>query len=103
MAIFYLLYSASPKPSHPEVEEIGGVFVNFWISAKTLAEAKATSLAALDANDWTPDEPEEAREVSEAYYADNPEGLSAYRQALRDGIVMIEYVFPPEEEGEPEN
>jgi len=98
MPVYFLQFEANVAPDHPEATEIGGALINCWIQSATLAEAIDVARGWLSEDRWIIDEPEEAREVDENFYAGNAAGRMYYRRALIDGAVIVAHRYPIDEE-----
>jgi hypothetical protein len=98
--VYYFMYEAEPEPGTSAAEEHGGGFVNCWIDRPTMGEAEAVAIAMIGEYGWRVVACEEVEEVDREYYADNPEGLRYFEQAVIDSEVLVFHVYPidaPEE------
>jgi hypothetical protein len=91
---FLLAYEVRPNQLLEQRDGIGGAFVNCWVVASTLEQARERAVTHLEATGWTKVAVIGEQAVrGEALSGD----LRAYHdQAQADGEVYVIEVFPPE-------
>lgn len=89
MRIYYLLLEGRPFIDNEEREEVAGAYINCWIKAKdeTTAKDKATEYVASEG--WEIVNIEEIFIAKRERYADLPESLECYEQAIHCGVGAI--------------
>ena len=99
MAVYFLMIEAVPKPDNPEGMDIGGAYVNCWVKAVSLKAAEKKAREYIDAENWAYMKTEEAFIPDRRSYIDEPDSLSSYDAAYKNGISAIFYTWPLHEGG----
>jgi hypothetical protein len=92
--LFYLEYRVTPATSHPRAAQFGEGLACCWIDWPTLREADRAARRHISAQHWTVIEREHADRVTEADFADDPDRLAYYEQALTDREVLVFHESP---------
>jgi hypothetical protein len=95
--MFFFQFEATPRTDHPEGDEVAGAYVNCWIDRPTIEEAEHVARTMISEDCWIVGEPDEAHAVDRDYYANNPDGLQYFEQALIDKEVLVFHTFPIDE------
>ncbi len=82
--IFFLTYHAAPDLSHSDYGQIKGAYINCWIEANNLENAKMISRKTVEDLKWGILSLENAYPISFSDYADGSEGKVFHEQALID-------------------
>ena len=98
MPVFILMIKVEPNSDNPQVDEIAGAYVNCFVLSEAFNHAEETALKYLRQENWMPVNLEEAWEVSEKDYQDDPEGLSVYQQVLIDREKYIFHTYVTEDD-----
>ncbi|NLF27364.1 MAG: hypothetical protein GX592_05645 [Clostridiales bacterium] len=94
MKIYYLLLEGRPSVNNEESEEVAGAYINCWIKAKDEAAAKEKAIDFVTAEGWDMVGIEEICTAKRERYADLPDSLECYEQAIFCGIGVIFYTWP---------
>ena len=98
MPIFFLTYHSIPSSSNPEYGNIKGAYINGWIDADSVNEAQKIAFTKIEELDWQVISLEESKEVTKAFYRNNPEGLEKYEQASIDKEVYTIHTYISEDD-----
>jgi len=92
--MFFLQFEATPKADHPEFAELGGAFVNCWVTAESINDAESLARAHIEEQRWIVDDLEEAYPIDRSFYDDDPKHLPYFEKALTDGDVYVFHTYP---------
>jgi hypothetical protein len=93
--MYLLSYELRPSADNPEREGIGGAFVNSWIEAPSMEEARQRAQTHLTASGWVILNVEKEQTMPKERVA--PDSMTHFQQAERDGEVFVIHAYPPEE------
>ena len=94
MGIYYLLLEGKPSTDNEEREEAAGAYINCWIKASDEAAAKDRAVEYIADEGWEIASIEEISIAERAWYADLPDSLECYEQAVRCGFGAIFHIWP---------
>jgi hypothetical protein len=95
MPIFHVQYEVVPAPDSPAFAEVGGAFVNCWVTADSLPSASTMAHDAIRDGGWTIIAlVDECREVGEQSYDADDDALPYFRQAVEDGECFVYHQWP---------
>ena len=90
----FLLFEASPKPTHPDYGRLDGAFISLYVNAGAGAAAEATARQLIEGRGWDALELKEKREVSQTDYEVGSHQRELFDQALLDGVVAEWHTWP---------
>ena len=93
MVMYFVMLLAHPKPSDA-YGQIDGAYAACFVDAGSAAEAERQVRQALDAGGWDTEAVEELRVVTREQYAEDPDTLAKFDQALADGLMMTLHTWP---------
>ena len=95
-SVFFVRILARPHHDNERYTQVGGAYVNCWIT-ETCEEA-ALSRAETELRDsaWIPEVIESVSVVTLDTYAGETEGRTYFEQAQIDGLVLVLHTFPNE-------
>jgi hypothetical protein len=97
MPIYFISCHTTPLPSNSEFGSVKGAYINAWIDADDIADAKKTAFKKIKDLDWQIISLEDAKETSKDYFANNLVALEKYEQALIDKAVYTIHTYRSEE------
>jgi len=92
--MIFAFYLVVPGPEHPDVERIGGAYVNCWLRVGSFAEAKRLAEKNLRDHHWKILELEEIWRIPRGYFHTEHDGRAYYEQALIDREVYAFHQWP---------
>ncbi len=92
--IFFLTYHAVPDISHLDHGQFKGAYINCWIEANNLENAKVISRKTVEDLKWEILSLEDAYPISLSDYAPGSEGKEFHEQALIDKEVYHIHTYP---------
>jgi hypothetical protein len=92
--LFLLRIEAIPVMGTVESEEVGGGFINCWISADDLRSAELRAIEMIKAEGWKPHRFDGWQLLTHSNCTDDDDRES-FIQATRDGISMTIFTWPP--------
>jgi len=99
--VIYLCYEVKPKPENEDYQLVGGAYLNCWIMAESISNAKHKAEQFMQESEWEHVSLDESFVAEEELYSDNPETLEYYREAKENGESFVLHVWPPSaQEGE---
>lgn len=95
--MYYLSYEVAPKSTHPNFDELGGAFANFWINLASPDRARQAAERILASLHWdiVAVEDEELVELGRFEYSQT--ALERIAQAEIDGEVCELHTWPRDE------
>ena len=100
MNIYFFMLEAIPSEGNPEIEELGGAFVNCWVKAETMETAFDEAVKYLEIQDWEFIRIEDEYITERERWLDKPDCLECYDEAWECGVSGIFYIYPIEDESE---
>jgi hypothetical protein len=88
-SLYLVSYDAEPLPSSASFASCSGAAVNVWVSSPTEQEALVVASREVQKAGWRITTPGRIRRTVRTDYADAPEGLPYFEQALLDGSVVV--------------
>ena len=102
-SMFLVTVRARPTEHAEDQADVGGGYVNCWLSAATEDEAIARALAEVRDAEWIAEAVETVEAVTRETYADpDHPGREYFEQALVDGTVIVFHVWPNEPQDDDE-
>ena len=98
MTMYYVMIEGYPKESNPEINEVEGAYIDIWVKTGSAEDAVEKAKAYVDEEDWETDHIESVSEVKREDYADEPDSLEAFDEAIEKGISAVFYTWESEEE-----
>lgn len=92
--MYYVCITVRTHHSHLEHARIDQAFVGCWMDRETEEQAIEDAKAMIVEEPWEIEEIDPVSEVTAADYADEPENLAYYEQALEDKNVLVFNVCP---------
>ena len=102
MGIFFIQYESIPFSGSSDYEDTGGAYINCWVRAPSLDEAKDIALRDIEENKWKVVEVQEAYKITRDFYEESDESLECYQQAELDGECYVYHRWPNEAQEEDE-
>ena len=99
-SVCWFMFLAEPLPDSPEFADTGGAFINAWVAHPDEAIAEQIARAAIADELWSVERIEEQGEVSRSEYADAPDQLEYFEQALVVGHCLLFHTWPPGEDAD---
>ncbi len=96
MEIHYFLIKVLPDLNSDNFKEYGGAYFNCWVRRDSFKEAEETALETIRANGWNPVKIEDYNLPVREQYADEPESLEVFDQAIEYGEGYIADTWPIE-------
>lgn len=93
LQIYYLFIEGKPYPDNPESEEVSGAYINCFVKAKGIADAKAKAIEYISSEGWEVENIEKIKIVNRERYLDVPESLEGYDSAIEYGVGAIFYTW----------
>jgi hypothetical protein len=84
MMIYFLTFHAIPDTGNDAHSQYKGAYINCWIMAENLEQAKTISSQTIKGLDWIITRLEDAYEINISDYAPGSEGREFHEQALID-------------------
>jgi hypothetical protein len=91
---FLITYDVRPTPAVSEGGTIGGAFVNCWIVARTIGEARRRSRREVESTGWAVVADGAQQRMNADQLSD--EAAPYFRQVQIDGLLLVFYEYPPE-------
>jgi hypothetical protein len=88
-SLYLVSYDAEPLPSSENFASCSGAAVNVWVKSPTEQEALAIASREVQEAGWRIITTGRIRRTVRTDYADAPEGLPHFEQALLDGVVFV--------------
>lgn len=88
-SLYLVSYDAEPLSSSQTFASCSGAAVNVWVSSSTEQEALVVASREVQEAGWRITTPRRIRRTVRTDYADAPEGLPYFEQALLDGVVVV--------------
>jgi hypothetical protein len=92
--MFLLTFEATPKHDNPEVSEIGGAFINCWITGDDIHKAELDARQHIDISGWIISSKSEESIVERDDYAEEPDELAYYTEAEEYGACFVFHTWP---------
>ena len=96
--VCWFMFLARPLPSSPEFTDTGGAFINVWVAHSDDAIAEQIARDAITEQAWRIEGVEKRELVSRDAYADDPEQMEHFEQALVDGHCLVFHCWRPDGE-----
>jgi hypothetical protein len=87
--MYFFVFLAHPKPSHPEYGAIDGAYVSCWVRDPVEGAAEAAARELIEATGWDVEERDEAYPLADDHYATDQEAYEHMEQARLDGICAV--------------
>ena len=100
MELYFLQYESVPSPSSENYKDTGGAFINCWIKAKSIEDAKKQAEISIKESEWIILKLEESYPVNREFYENGDESLEYFQQAEIDGQVYVYHSWPNEPQEE---
>ena len=88
-SLYLVSYDAEPLPGSENFASCSGAAVNVWVRSPIEQEALAVASREVQKAGWRIITPGRIRRTARTDYADAPEGLPYFEQALLDGVVVV--------------
>ena len=92
--VYWFMFLAKPLPNSPEFANTGGAFINAWVAHTDDAIAEQIARDAITDEAWRVERIEERALVPRETYADDPELMEHFEQALVDGWCLVFHCWP---------
>lgn len=100
MEMYFLQYEAAPSPTSEHYKDTGGAFINCWIKAKSIGDAKKLAEMSIKGSEWIILRLEKFYHVNREFYESDDESLDYFQQAEIDGEVYVYHSWPNEPQEE---
>lgn len=100
MEIYFLQYESAPSPTSEDYKDTGGAFINCWIQAKSIEDAKKQAETCIKESEWIILKLEKSHPVNREFYESDDESLEYFQQAEVDGEVYVFHSWPNEPQEE---
>lgn len=96
--MYFCIYQALPKATHPGYAVIGGAYVHCWIQAPSEAQARRTLRDRLNEAGWEVQSETHLGAARREDYldVDDGEALACFDEAERTGEAYMCITWPPE-------
>ena len=95
--IFVVQVEAAPDGISHSPEEFGGAFINIYTSELNIRAAIDLAEQEVIEAGWLPEKIISVALSSREDFPDEDSGLQYFEQTLRDGIVVVVHIYPPEQ------
>ena len=92
--VFYFMMEAFPGESNEEDRDCGGAFINCFVRAEDEETARRKARRYVEETNWTFLREEDAFIARRDLYADDPETLECFDEALKYGLSAAFYMWP---------
>lgn len=92
--MYYVCITVRTHESHPEHDRIDLAYVGCWLDRESETESVEAAKSMILEEPWVIEEVESVSEVTAEDYADDPENLAYFEQAVEDGNVLVFNVCP---------
>jgi hypothetical protein len=100
MGMFFLQYRCIPSEASENYGELGGAYINCWVKAISIKDARTIAELEIQENEWIVQELEESSPIRPESYENDDESLKYYQQAEIDGEVYVFHSWPNEPQEE---
>ncbi|MFN7947049.1 MAG: hypothetical protein U0Z53_16985 [Blastocatellia bacterium] len=92
--MFFFTFTARPKPGTRRAKQFGGAHVDCWINFAQYDGAKHLAKYFIEKNGWVVVRKTNERWVEQKHYKNDPEGLSSYLEAEKNGASFTLEAWP---------
>jgi hypothetical protein len=92
--MYFMIFEAKPRPTHPRHDEFGGAFAACWVATDDPAVAEQEARAVLADAGWDAKAVDEHYPVERERYLGNAESLGWFDKALADGVYINLNTWP---------